>query len=75
MASKPSDKKVGDLPMPKCPYCDKPVTLNEDARDPQNEVQKEVKGTIKKEVMYNCPHCQKVLGFGYFMGGVLTGRP
>jgi hypothetical protein len=30
---------------------------------------------VKKEVMYSCPHCDAVLGFGFFIGGLLTGRP
>jgi len=60
--------------MAKCPYCDKPVVLN--ARgSKEHEVRKEVKGSIKKETMYSCPHCDKVLGFGFFLGGLLTGRP
>jgi len=54
-----------------CPHCQKTVTL----KDSENEVKKEVKGSIKKEVMYSCPHCNKVLGFTFFLGGVLTGRP
>ncbi len=54
-----------------CPYCQKTVTL----KDSENEVKKEVKGSAKKEVMYSCPHCNKVLGFAFFLGGVLTGRP
>ncbi len=42
-----------------CPHCQKTVTL----KDSENEVKKEVKGSAKKEVMYSCPHCNKVLGF------------
>ncbi len=61
--------------MATCPYCDKPVSLEPKGSDRENEVRKEVKGTIKKEVMYACPHCGKVLGFGFFFGGLATGRP
>jgi uncharacterized protein with PIN domain len=59
--------------MAKCPHCEKPFVLK--AKGSELEVSKEVKGTIKKEVMYSCPHCDKVLGFGSFFGGLLTGRP
>ena len=38
-------------------------------------VRKEIAGSLKKEVMYTCPHCEKVLGFAFFFGGVATGRP
>jgi hypothetical protein len=38
-------------------------------------VNREVKGRLKKEVMYSCPHCNAILGFGFFFGGLLTGRP
>jgi hypothetical protein len=34
-----------------------------------------VVGTVKKEIMYSCPHCGCVLGFAFFIGGMLTGRP
>ncbi len=61
--------------MATCPYCEKPVLLNPDGSNRENEVRKEIKGTVKKEVMYSCPHCDKVLGFGFFFGGVYTGRP
>ena len=63
--------------MAKCPHCKKPVTLNEKAAaSPDSRpVRKEVVGTVKKEVMYSCPHCDCVLGFSFFLGGVLTGRP
>ena len=61
--------------MAKCPYCEKPVTLKRNGADRKNEVSKETRGTIKKEVMYSCPHCEKVLGFGFFFGGIATGRP
>lgn len=53
--------------MAKCPYCEKDISLE--------NVGKEVEGTIKKEVMYFCPHCKTVLGFSFFIGGALTGRP
>jgi len=58
--------------MAKCPYCDKPVSLKASGSEKKNEVCKEIKGTVKKEIMYLCPHCEKVLGFGFFLGGVLT---
>ena len=61
--------------MAKCPYCDKPVQLSTNGGNPNNEVRKEVEGSVKKEVMYICPHCDRVLGFGFFPGGWATGRP
>lgn len=62
--------------MTKCPHCKKPVTLNEKAASSEAQpVRKEVVGKVKKEVMYSCPHCDCVLGFSFFFGGVLTGRP
>jgi endogenous inhibitor of DNA gyrase (YacG/DUF329 family) len=61
--------------MAKCPYCDKPVSLVADGPDRENAVRKETDGAIKKEIMYSCPHCERVLGFGFFPGGLLTGRP
>ncbi|MCX7001050.1 MAG: hypothetical protein NT106_12275 [Candidatus Sumerlaeota bacterium] len=61
--------------MAKCPYCEKPVVLKASGSEKENEVRKETKGMIKKEVMYSCPHCDKVLGFGFFLGGMITGRP
>jgi len=63
--------------MAKCPYCKKPLVLRAKACDAANAkaVRKEVAGSIKKEVMYVCPHCDCVLGFAFFMGGLLTGRP
>jgi len=64
--------------MPKCPHCQESVTIKSVRRDhhsEEEEVDREVYGTIKKEVMYSCPHCDCVLGFGYFVGGFLTGRP
>ena len=44
-------------------------------RDEHNEVNKEIEGGIKKEVMYSCPHCDAILGFAYYLGGLFTGRP
>ena len=58
--------------MAKCPYCEKTVTLK---KGEQNQVRREIEGAIKKEVMYSCPHCEKVIGVGFFIGGWLTGRP
>jgi hypothetical protein len=58
--------------MAKCPHCEGNVTLQYAGR---NSLRKEVKGGAKKEVMYSCPHCDKVLGFAFFFGGLLTGRP
>jgi uncharacterized protein with PIN domain len=64
------------MEMPKCPYCKEPITLKSLQRDTQDdEVDREVYGTVKKEVMYSCPHCGSVLGFGSFVGGLFTGRP
>lgn len=61
--------------MPKCPYCENQVTLDSTKKDHRDEVVKEVEGVIKKEVMYSCPHCDKVLGFAFFLGGMLLNRP
>lgn len=61
--------------MAKCPYCGNEVTLDSDEEDRENEVVREVKGILKKEVMYSCPHCDRILGFGNFFGGLLNGRP
>ena len=64
--------------MAKCPYCKQVVTLEKtkrEAADVAEEVHKEVSGMVKKEIMYSCPHCDAVLGFGFFIGGLLTGRP
>lgn len=58
-----------------CPYCEKEVTLDSAKKDEANEVQKDVEGMPKKEVMYSCPHCDKILGFAFFFGGLATGRP
>ena len=60
--------------MAKCPYCEKAVVLKTRGSK-EHEVRKEVKGAVKKEIMYSCPHCDKVLGFGFYLGGLLTGRP
>ncbi len=61
--------------MAKCPYCNETITLDSTTKDSRDEIQKEVDGLIKKEVMYSCPHCDKVLGFAFFFGGLATGRP
>lgn len=61
--------------MATCPHCEKQVTLDSARRDSKDEVHKQIEGTIKKEVMYFCPHCDKVLGFAFFLGGLATGRP
>jgi hypothetical protein len=66
--------------MPKCPYCKQIVTLKKTRRESADvsvpkEIQREVSGMIKKEIMYSCPHCDSILGFGFFIGGSLTGRP
>ena len=66
--------------MPKCPYCKQVVTLENTRRDSADvtlpeSVHREVSGLIKKEIMYSCPHCDAILGFGFFIGGALTGRP
>jgi phage terminase large subunit GpA-like protein len=61
--------------MPLCPHCEKTVTLESTKKDSHDEVKKEIEGFIKREVMYSCPHCNKVLGFAFFLGGLATGRP
>ena len=61
--------------MAKCPHCEKDVTLHSTQRNERDEIEKDVEGTIKKEVMYSCPHCDRVLGFAFFIGGMATGRP
>ena len=61
--------------MAKCPHCEKEVTLQSTRKEESREVQREVEGMIKKEVMYCCPHCDCVLGFAFFFGGLVTGRP
>jgi len=54
--------------MAKCPHCEKSVTLQ---RGGQNEVDREDKGIgfWRKESMYSCPHCRKVLGFANMVRG------
>lgn len=64
--------------MAKCPYCKQAITLEKTKRESAEfteEVHKEVAGVVKKEIMYSCPHCDSILGFGFFIGGLLTGRP
>jgi hypothetical protein len=66
--------------MPKCPYCKQVVTLDKTQRESADitspeGVEREVSGVIKKEIMYSCPHCESILGFGFFFGGLLTHRP
>ena len=61
--------------MAKCPHCEKEVTLRAARKEESHEVQRETEGMIKKEVMYSCPHCDCVLGFAFFLGGIITGRP
>ena len=61
--------------MAKCPHCGKEVTLESTKKDGIDEVRKDVEGLLKKEVMYSCPHCDCVLGFAFFLGGIATGRP
>ena len=66
--------------MPKCPYCKQVVTLEKTQRQANDfsvpeGVQREVSGIVKKEIMYSCPHCDSILGFGFFLGGLLTDRP
>jgi uncharacterized protein with PIN domain len=66
--------------MPKCPYCKQVVTLEKTRRESvevsvPEEVEREVTGFVKKEIMYSCPHCDSILGFGFFIGGLLTHRP
>ena len=59
--------------MARCPHCKQPVSLGQPSQG--TPVRKVIIGLIKKEVMYSCPHCDKVLGFGFFLGGMITGRP
>ena len=64
--------------MAKCPQCKQAVTLEKTKREvatAPDEVHKDVVGIFKKEIMYSCPHCDSVLGFSFFFGGLLTGRP
>ncbi|NUP90581.1 MAG: hypothetical protein HUU25_12315 [Candidatus Sumerlaeia bacterium] len=58
-----------------CPHCEKTVELALGQTSSPQAVRRETAGKMKKEVMYSCPHCGKVLGFAFFFGGVLTGRP
>jgi len=60
-----------------CPYCKTHVSLEKTRRESMDsgEVHKDVVGVIKKEIMYSCPHCESILGFGFFLGGLATGRP
>ena len=46
--------------MAKCPYCEKQVTLEKNNPD---QVKREQVGWLTNQVMYSCPHCEKVLGF------------
>ena len=61
--------------MAKCPYCHMEVALNSNATSEQTRIKKETDGVIKKEVMYSCPHCESILGFAFFLGGMFTPRP
>jgi phage FluMu protein Com len=62
--------------MAKCPNCKKLVNLDSKNESADSRtVRKEVLGSVKKEIMYSCPHCESVLGFGFYFGGLLTGRP
>lgn len=61
--------------MPKCPYCEEPVSLNSTGNDVRKEVRKEARGAIDREVMYYCPHCESVLGFAFFKRGWFTLKP
>ncbi len=61
--------------MARCPYCKQELTLEKTNREMAETVHKEVEGMIKKEIMYSCPECESILGFGFFFGGLLTGRP
>jgi uncharacterized protein with PIN domain len=64
--------------MAKCPYCKQALSLektNRESSDVTEEVHKDISGIVKKEIMYSCPHCDSVLGFGFFIGGLLSGRP
>ena len=64
--------------MAKCPHCKQAVTLDKTKREistAADEVHKDVVGALKKEIMYSCPHCDAILGFGFFFGGVFSGRP
>jgi len=60
-----------------CPYCKTHVSLDKTLRESRDseDVHKDVVGLVKKEIMYSCPHCESILGFGFFLGGLATGRP
>jgi hypothetical protein len=66
---------MGEPEMAICPHCRSEVTLGDTKQETAHEVQKDVEGLVKKEVMYSCPHCDCVLGFAFFLGGFATGRP
>jgi len=63
--------------MAACPYCKKPVNLDPKRKHPADSrtIRKESVGVVKKEIMYSCPHCDAFLGFSFYIGGLLTGRP
>ena len=70
--------------MAKCPYCKQHLSLertnkeyveSQESLESVQEIHKDVSGLVKKEIMYSCPHCDSILGFGFFFGGLLTGRP
>ncbi len=62
--------------MAQCPHCNQAVTiLPKGDTNGAKPVLRESSGRMKKEIMYSCPQCGKVLGFGFFLGGWLTGRP
>ncbi|MBM4102525.1 MAG: hypothetical protein FJ263_00540 [Planctomycetes bacterium] len=58
--------------MGKCPHCEKDVTLKYAGGEAQ-EILRQVQGLMKKEVMYVCPHCRHILGFGR-ISWFLTGQ-
>jgi hypothetical protein len=70
--------------MAKCPYCKQHLSLegttkesieSRESLEAIQEIHKDVSGLVKKEIMYSCPHCDSILGFGFFFGGLITGRP
>jgi hypothetical protein len=64
--------------MAKCPHCNQTVTIKKSKQETgelAKEVHKEVVGYVKKEIMYSCPHCDAILGFSFFPGGFIWGRP
>lgn len=64
--------------MAKCPHCKQAVTLDRAKREvaeAPDQVHKDVVGIMKLEIMYSCPHCECILGFGYFRTGPFTQRP